>query len=105
MKQTLDFSDFCNAFERYNRADNFTTAAKRIIFDYFEEVDENYELDVIAICCEFNEANAGDVINDYGLDYSEDATEEELNEIAREYLSENTCIIGETSSTFIYAVF
>ncbi len=57
MKQTVNFSEFCDAFEL--RKDNFTYEGKRALFDYLEEygesTEEEVELDVIALCCEFTE--------------------------------------------------
>ncbi len=57
MKTTVNFSEFCDAFEM--RKENFSYEGKRALFDYLEEYEEDtgqeIELDVIALCCEYSE--------------------------------------------------
>ena len=59
MKNTVQFSDFCDAFAIHDRASQFSFSGKRALFDYLEqyedETDEEIELDVIALCCEYSE--------------------------------------------------
>ena len=73
MKQTITEDEFIRAFDDYNRSENFTVAARRAMFEYFEEYEEDtgveIDLDVIAICCEFSEyANEEEVRDYYGLE-------------------------------------
>lgn len=42
-------------FKEMGRGDNFSYDGLDALYDYLEELDENYELDVIALCCEYNE--------------------------------------------------
>ena len=57
--QTVNQYDFRQAFAEYNRADNFSYEGLTALFEWLEELayDMNtpYELDVIALCCEFTE--------------------------------------------------
>ena len=70
MKKTIDKSEFVRAFDDYNRSNNFSVAGRESLFDYLEDVDENMELDVIAICCEFTEyENFAEFQADYGDEY------------------------------------
>ena len=59
MKQTINFSQYCDAFKDMNRGNNFTYDGKRALYDYLEEYEdgtgEEVELDVIALCCEYTE--------------------------------------------------
>ena len=59
MKQTINFSQFTDAFRDMDRDNNFTYKGKRALFDYLEEYEEEtggeVELDIIALCCEFTE--------------------------------------------------
>lgn len=59
MKTTVNFYEFRNAFEKYGRGNQFTYNGLNAIFDYLteleEEIGEELELDVIAICCDFTE--------------------------------------------------
>ena len=74
MIQNVTNQMFHDAFVNTNRADNFSYEALNALFDYFEEIGEGpeteYELDVIAICCEFAEyADIEEFRSDYGSEY------------------------------------
>ena len=64
MKQQVNFSQFIDAFRDYGRHDQFTYQAKRALFDWIEEMDDDCgtesELDVVALCCEFSEIEEDD---------------------------------------------
>ncbi len=103
MKQTLSLSDFHDAFIRMDRKENFSREAREILFDYFEEIYPDMELDVIAICCDFYEDSWEDVALNYSIDLSECSDDEEKEEAVREYLEDYTYIVGKTPSGFVYA--
>lgn len=69
MKQTVDNSDFHQAFRNYNRQDNFSSAGLDALFEYLEEYEnstgEELELDVIALCCDYTEATLEDIKKEY----------------------------------------
>jgi len=58
MKQTVNFSQFCDAFSE-DRKEQFSYQGKRALFDYLEEYEEStgeeIELDIIALCCDYTE--------------------------------------------------
>ena len=105
MKQTISQSDFHDAFIRMDRKENFSWEARELLFEYFEEVDEEMELDVIAICCEYYENDADTIIDDYAIEGMEELDEDGKSDYVREFLQENTIIIGETSIGFVYVAF
>jgi hypothetical protein len=108
MKTTVNFSDFCDAFHKAGRNNNFSYNGKRALFDYLEEMEqstgEELELDVIALCCEYDENHIDDIISSYDIDVT-DMDEDEKREAVRDYLQHNTVLVGETSDGFIYAAF
>ncbi len=59
MKQTVYLNDFRSAFDKMNRKENFSYEGLEKLFEYFEQLEEDIgeevELDVIAICCDFTE--------------------------------------------------
>lgn len=55
MKTTVTVNDFIKAFEEMGRGDQFTREGLIALFNYFDEIDESMELDVIAICCDYCE--------------------------------------------------
>lgn len=67
--KTVFFTDFLDSFKGAGRDDNFTYEGKRILFDYLEALSEDMgepvELDVIALCCEYEELSIDDLIETY----------------------------------------
>jgi len=106
MKQTIGLSDFRDAFIHAGRKENFSYEALELLFNMCEEIDENMELDVIALCCEYYENDLETVISEYRLtDDVDGMDEDEKMDFVREYLNENTFLVGETSSGFVYQAF
>jgi hypothetical protein len=110
MKTTVDFSDFRDAFRDHDRENNYTHEGLMMLFEYLEELEgdtgEEIELDVIAICCDYDENHWGDVAANYSIDLKDHEDEDDKIEAVRDYLSENTTLVGEPlPGTFLYVVF
>ena len=109
--QTIDnASQFRDAFHHAGRGTQFSYEALGLLFDYFDDMDENVELDVVAICCEYDEMTLDELIDAYGMDLDAETiaqeTEENLLAIATDYLQNNTTLIGVTSmNTFVFVQF
>jgi len=115
----VNFSRFCDQFSRMGRADTFSYEGKKVIFDYLEEAGGDIELDVIALCCEYEESDLLEIVENYSLDLRLDydaesgqtlgeyidENEDEVTNVVRDFLNDHTSIIGETSSGFVYACF
>jgi hypothetical protein len=113
----IGFCSFCDAFRDTDRNENFSYAGKRVLFDYLESLSEDtgsdIELDVIALCCEYYENDIDTIISECGIDVDtdgfdelqEDAQEESKTAQVREYLNENTIVVGEVPGGFVYAAF
>ena len=104
MKQTINqVSQFRDAFRVYDRHTQFSYEGMELLFDYLEEADPDMELDVIAICCDYSEDTPEEIARNYGLEVdteNEDATFDAV----REYLDDNSHIVGITSSgSIVYA--
>jgi len=97
MKQTVNLYDFMDAFRKMDR-DYYSYEGYQALFDWYEELDPDFELDVIAICCDWTEYTPEELENNYNNilnfdewkedidpDESELYTEEELKE---EYIKE-----------------
>jgi len=72
MKKTIYFNDFERAFKGYGREDNFSYEGLRALFEYLEQYEEDcdqeIELDVIAICCEYTEDSIQNIADNYGIE-------------------------------------
>ena len=108
MKLTIEnASQFRDEFRQCGRADQFSYEALGLLFDYFEEIDPDYELDVIAICCEYSEDSVEQIAESYGLEFSsieEGDTDGERDHVLA-YLQEHTSVVGVTPSGIVYAQF
>jgi len=69
MKTTVTEHDFKEAF-RSIRPDNFSWVALGAMFEWLEQYEEDtgeeFELDVIALCCDFSEYTIEELQQDYG---------------------------------------
>ena len=108
MKQTINFSQFHDAFRNMDRLDNFSYQGLRVLYDWFNDYDDDCgtdtELDVIAICCEFSEETTDEIIHNFGLKLRFDKTDIPDSDVL-EYLNSHTMVCGQTDTTIIYAAF
>ena len=103
MKHTVTNSSFHDAFRRADRSENFSYEALNLLFEYFEEIEsdtgEEIELDVIAICCDYEETSVEDVIKNYSLDDGLSADE------VIDWPSDQTQYIGASGSGLVFTSF
>jgi hypothetical protein len=102
MKQTINLNDFRNAFQRMDRGNQFSYEALELIYDYLEEIDPDSELDVIAICCDFQEMTPREIADAYGYEVEEDGNEMQN---VLDCLHDETSVIGTTDETIIFVNF
>jgi hypothetical protein len=75
--------------------EGFSYEAVNLLFDYLDQDDT--ELDVVAIRCEFEETDEDEIRENFGLDENEDI---------EEFLEYNSPLyLGQTSSGFVYMSF
>lgn len=111
MKQTVYLEDFRDAFNRMDRGNQFSYEALGLIFDYLEQYEQDtgdeVELDVIAICCDFNEGDFQEVANELDDDEDELAEEcegmdeDETAQLIADKLADKATVLGVTSSNSI----
>lgn len=104
MKTTVTFYDFVDAFRHAGRQGTFSYDGLRALFAYLEEVEsdigEEFELDPIALCCDYAEADADSIAEQYGIDA------EDKIEAVQDYLEENTDLIASLpGGVFVYRQF
>jgi hypothetical protein len=105
MKQTIGFSEFQDAFTSL-RPQNFSLQGLGVLWDYLEECEqdcgEEYELDVIALCCDFYEDGWKSIASDYRIELDATEDEEQQQEQVRQYLEDEGVLIGEVEGGFVY---
>lgn len=112
--KTLSFYDFEQDFKAI-RPDNFSYEGLKSLYEYFDEYSEDcgepFELDVIAICCDWAESDYLTIAQDYRIDLSDvddndDDAEEQKIQIVSEYLSDHTSTMQlPDDKTFVYQAF
>ena len=109
MHQSINAYQFLDAFVQMGRKDQFSYDGFGILFDYLEQVEdatgESIELDVIALCCDYNEDKWLDVAKNYSIDVSHCEDDEELRETVLDYLNDNTAVCGYDDDIVVYACF
>jgi len=112
MKTTVSIYDFRQAFHDADRANQFTYDGLRVLYEWIEQLDEDTgsetELDVIAICCEFDESAPQDIAANYSIDLSDVDLDDEdaVLDAVLEYLHDNTMVCGTTDAgDIVYAAF
>jgi hypothetical protein len=90
-------SQFRDRFYAIGRKDQFSYEALNLLYEFLEENIEGYELDVIALCCEYAESTPEEVACSYELDDEQGPLQ---------YLEQHTQVIGVTAAgTILYAQF
>jgi hypothetical protein len=96
LKKTINTGyELLQEFQAYGR-DYFTYEACEEIINYFDMFEEDVELDIIGLCCDFNESTIDDIRSDYNIDYDTDVIE---------YLNENTYATQTVDNKILYIAF
>jgi Ca2+-binding EF-hand superfamily protein len=94
MKQTINLNDFRNAFQSI-RPNNFSYEGLEVLFDYCEDLEvscnEEMELDVIALCCDYAESSFEELIHQYDIDVKGVA---EVEEFVLDFMNDRTIVLG-----------
>lgn len=108
MKTTVSVYDFRDAFQKI-RPGNFSYDGLRVLFDYFEQLEEDIgeemELDVIGICCDFAESDWRSIAADYSIEIDENENEEEQEAQVLDYLADQDALIGQSETGIVYRQF
>jgi hypothetical protein len=97
MYQTINVHAFRDAFRAADRADQFSYDALGMLFDYFDDVDPDHELDVIAICCAFSEDAPAYIADQYDIDVR-GMDDDQTLEAVLDYLGNATQVVGVTDA-------
>ena len=88
----VNFSRFNDEFYNMGRGDQFSYEGKKALYDLLEEMGEKVELDVISLCCDFNEIEQDEIERETGC--------KDLAE-----LHENTMVIELSNGAVLYQSF
>lgn len=113
MKITVDSTFmFADAFRDMDR-DYYSMDGYAALLSFYDEIDENMELDVIAICCEWNEygndctLSFDDMLSDYGYllddEMEDDEMEDKITAIVDELENKTTVIELDNGNYLVMA--
>jgi hypothetical protein len=104
MKETVDRCMFVDIFKAYGREDSYSHWGLNKLWEYFEEYEastgEEIELDVIGICCEYNEST----LSEFKSDYPDFADIDDVAVLA-ERVSEHTTVVAFDDERILYQAF
>lgn len=107
MFKTINIYEFRSEFKSMGRGDEFSFDGLTILFDYltdYEFCGEPYELDVIALCCDFDEATPREIAESYSIDI-DGLNDAEVMKAVIDYLSDESVLVGSTDTTIVYQQF
>jgi hypothetical protein len=108
MKTTVNFSEFRDLFQQI-RPDNFSYQGQKILFAYFEEIEEStgeeIELDVIAICCDFAESDWQTIAIDYSIELDPEMDEDYQKQQVIEHLEGEGAYVGDSINGIVFRQF
>ena len=111
MKTTVNLYDFRDAFVRMGRKENFSYEGLEALFDHLEELEDStgqeMELDVIALCCDYTEYTASELLEEFGdrIDIDELEDETEAADCLMEALRDETTILEVSNGNYILECF
>jgi hypothetical protein len=107
MYQTVNFTDFHNAF-RQLRPNNFSYDGLQALFEYCEDYERDsgdpQELDVIALCCDVTEDKPLSIALGYRIDLSavDLGDDPAIRALVLDHLQEHTTVVGETADSILF---
>ena len=101
--QIVDRSTFINSFTKADRRNQFSYEGLCALYDYFDEMEETWELDPIAICCDFSEYNLEDLRREYP-DHKNSLTVTSDEDLLS-YLKDNTIVFDLDNGNYIIQAF
>lgn len=107
MVQTITFQDFVDAFRARGRQEQFSYEALRLIFDWYEENDPEYNLDIIDICCTWTEMETLECMAQYPniksvIEFDGDFDDEEQDAFVQDYLEDRTTYLGKATDGHVF---
>jgi len=95
MIQAINECDFSTAFHKMGRGEQFTYEGLKALYEYLEQlgddIGEQIELDVIALCCEYSEYEN---LDEFQKDYSREFQSiEELQQATQVIMIDDTSFI------------
>jgi hypothetical protein len=94
----IDIYQFCEEFATAGMLGRFSDAAMDIIFEYLEQQPDDYELDVIGLCCDIREESIDAVADMLELDYCVGVSVEQVSA----ELNKHTTVLGVTDDTIVF---
>ena len=96
MKHTVNESQFRDAFMDYGRSNNFSYAGLGELYEYLvnleDDLGEEFELDVIALCCDYSEYTIEELESAYGYMTDDETDDWDLEDWA-DFLEDHTIVI------------
>lgn len=97
--------DFEEEFRSFDRMNNFSYEGLQALYDLLDEPEEIFELDVISLCCDYNEDSATDIIQNCSINVHGETDPDMISYIVEQYLSDRTFSVLLENGNFLYQAF
>ncbi len=87
VKKYISEAEFIDAFLKSQYKNNYSIEWLRVLYEYLEESDFEFDLDIVAVACDWTEFNISDIEKYYWMDL------ETLKEHTQVLETENTAVI------------
>lgn len=98
IKSINNYYDFIKEFENYGRGNQFTSYGFKALYEFLEEVNYRFELDVIGLCVEFTQYESiKEAVNDYAYlmdKVNNNTSDDELMEALQYFTTVIPCYDG-----------
>jgi hypothetical protein len=104
--QTINTAvQFKQAFIEHGRAEQFSIEALEALFDFYDSMGDNVELDVIGICCDWSELTWEDCALSYGIDLDHCIDDDERIGDVLEYMIKHTTATELSNGNILFINF
>ena len=105
MIQTINLNDFRKAFQEI-RPNNFSYEGLERLYEYLSEMEPQYELDVIGLCCDFCEMTPIEIQDNYSHMIGEMSENQNKYSYIMDFLENHTMVCGDTAQgTIVFGQF
>jgi uncharacterized protein YuzB (UPF0349 family) len=106
MIKKLSLYDFRDEWQHSSRKNSFSYEGLELLYDYLEELEPDYDLDIVELDSAYSESTPEDIATYWDIESAEGLEDEELSDAVISFLEDNGAFIGQTDKgTIVYKEF
>ncbi len=101
MLARINFHEFQKIMNRTYSGTSFDYDGLQILYDYFEEMNEDHIIDPVGICCNYSQMSFDEFCNYYPVDILDD----DKKQSALDYIEYHSILVGHTDNSVVFHSF